>query len=156
MNGSENGRRPPGGGAPNGDDRSGVELLRRAVERVAAELPDRREAAEGAGLLAARSIRSSRWRALAAAAAVLVAVAGAAWVIGTRGPGEGGARVAESELRVELFRVRGRAVPATVTAPAGAGSVLVIPQVRREQGPPAPRGEDAPRPESNALPGGAS
>jgi hypothetical protein len=143
-------------GRENGDDRSGVELLRRTVERVAADLPERREAAAGAKAFAAQATRTARWRVLAAAAAALVAVAGTAWVIGTRGPGDSGARVAESELRVELFRVRGRAVPASVIAPAGAGSVLVIPQVGQQQGLPAEGGAVAPPPQAGTLPGGAS
>ena len=150
MNGPDRERVPRSGnggnvGTGNGDDRAGVELLRGAVERVAAGLPERQaEAAPGHSLAG----RTARWRALAAAAAVLVAVAGVAWMISSRGPASTGARVAESELRIELFRVRGRAVPASVVAPQGAGSLLVIPQVEGGQAPQAPRG-----PNGAALPG---
>ena len=145
------------GGTGNGVDRAGVELLREAVERVAAGLPERRDEAASGRTLATRTARTARWRTLAAAAAVLVAAAGVAWMITARGPAGSGARVAESELRVELFRVRGRAVPASVVAPQGAGSLLVIPQVGREQDPTAPRGPKTPTsPDGTALPGGAS
>ncbi len=145
------------GGTGNGDDRAGVELLREAVERVAAGLPERRDEIASGRALTSRTAWTARWPAFAAAAAVLVAAAGVAWMIGARGPAGGGARVAESELRVELFRVRGRSVPASVVAPQGAGSVLVIPQVGREQVPPAPRGpKTPPGPDGTALPGGAS
>jgi hypothetical protein len=136
------------GGTGNGDDRAGVELLRAAVERVAAGLPERRDEASPGRSLAGRTARTARWRALAAAAAVLVAVAGVAWMITVRGPAGGGARVAESELRIELFRVRGRSVPASVVAPQGAGSLLVIPQVEGGRAPQAPR-----RPNGVARPG---
>jgi hypothetical protein len=136
------------GGTGNGDDRAGVEVLRGAVERVAAGLPERPDEAAPGRSLAGRTARTARRRALAAAAAVLVAAAGVAWMVSARGPAGGGARVAESELRIELFRVRGRAVPASVVAPQGAGSLLVIPQVEGGQAPQAPRG-----PNGVALPG---
>ena len=136
------------GGTGNGDDRAGVELLREAVERVAAGLPERQDEAASGHARTSRTTRTARWRALAAAAAVLVAAAGVAWMITARGPAGGGARVAESELRIELFRVRGRAVPASVVAPQGAGSLLVIPQVEGGQAPQVPRG-----PNGVALPG---
>ena len=153
MNGPDRERVPRSGNGGNGstgngDDRAGVELLRGAVERVAAGLPERQAGTAPGRSLAGRTARTARWRALAAAAAVLVAVAGVAWMISSRGPAGTGARVAESELRIELFRVRGRAVPASVVAPQGAGSLLVIPQVEGGQAPQAPRG-----PNGVALPG---
>ncbi len=152
-----NGGNGGNGGARNGDDRSGVQLLREALERVAAGLPERRDETASGRRFATRTARTARWRALAAAAAVLIAAAGVTWMITAPGPVGGSARVAESELRIELFRVRGRAVPASVVAPQGAGSVLVIPQVGREQDPTAPRGPKTPTsPDGTALPGGAS
>lgn len=120
-----------------GTDDTGIVLLRESIERVATSLP---EVPRGTAS-APHAARGATLRTLAAALVVL-AVAVGAWLALSRIPSNGisAGVVAESELKVEIFRVRGRAVPATVLAPSGAGSVLVIPKVEAREVPPAPQG----------------
>jgi len=123
----------------NGDgvDDAGIALLRETVDRVAASLPQPRHAR----VTSPRAARGAPWRALAAALVIATAAVGAWLALGRWTPDTpSGSIVAESELKVELFRVRGRAVPATVLAPSGAGSVLVVPRLEERNLPRGPQG----------------